>query len=1206
MLGRLLHLGSGGSTPTSTQPQQSNSRPVSSLDSVQEDIHTRNLLFPDAQSLFQQRNDQVFPLSPSPTTVPSTQAGPNAFDSNDDVDIDPRDVRVLVMQDTLGHMNASLLYDSHPAPSTPPPAERPNQPPESRRPMPSSRKGSLGQGSRPLVIQPENQPHRPGAFDRRGSVHGAFDRRGSVHSRTHSTAESDAQRAAREYREELATFSSCIFGNSELMSYKGTSTKVHVVPVESRSQDHASSAILGDGRSSIGRSAARSSKLSQSFTSQTYSSATAPFSGANGRPIERKKVLITRLFPVNLSSEENPIVTPQSRYSDDNSGFPFPSAPDDFAPRKKPPQPRQRRTPMYAVVLVVQLPPARVPSSATPKTAFRESGSYNEQDFFSSSFNSARPSWFNTTGSGIYGEPTDSSYSLDVEDRIDSLTQHWDIVIRTLTHLQSTIAASLRSLLKQSDISSPDPLSLAAQSQLVHQRSPSTADRRSIEVPRSKPPKSTVKLLSLPPNCLSTDVIIAAEINLARRRIVTGLKAARVVTGQGRWGIWRDEAIHTLKWTQTLSQGPFLYNLLTGFLAVHTDWLQALCPPTYRRRFLQNRRARVDEDLSLPSRTIIVSEDKMAARRLIFLLSAFLPANQQLPSNRPHRPSTSTSVSGFSHSPPTYIVPVLREESLRRKMNRRTGQHRASHSRTASQSTRPPSAFPQYAQFGIDRNRERRASDAASIRTTSLAMPNHDMVSRKSSAATTTTIMPETTLPHFSTLHTSEVSLHGRPESRHSIATDDLKRSLQRGESSGYASTASTDTRSQSSRWGSVISGLWSPRRRDSTSMSSPGQPHDAKLMAKNMSPRKDMLSTMVDEVALMRDENELDPGAQHQGPGPRAVRSHGGRRERLSFAQPDRPAGASGVFESPVKTSVNAEDGVIDVDFPFPEYIASFESAISSPSSSGYLSTPGIAGGLDAFEHLARPAADGDLPLNAAGWLNCFHPDFALQAIPPQHDLLEQVKATLRSEPTPLASLRLLGDTSEQWVDIGSTIIADTTTSAVYRLSLRRLVRLRSPSDKMGASSVGLTSFTAVTPQTPSILPHETPLEEHWTEETILQPDQNLKEAMEKALSVNMDGVREATSNQAQGSERTSSTSDSAAPETLPEATVTQPNLSEIPRVQCKTIVLSALEDIVRDATDRHDGRRTHDDDDVSSRKPQSVLTSAVRDWISGIESPE
>ena len=117
MIGRLLHLGTGGAASTPSQPQATISRPVSSLESVQEDIHTRNLLFPDPQALFQNRNDQVFPLSAAPLT-PSASGTSTAFDSNDDVDLDVRDVRVLIMQDTLGHSNASLLFDSQPSPAS--------------------------------------------------------------------------------------------------------------------------------------------------------------------------------------------------------------------------------------------------------------------------------------------------------------------------------------------------------------------------------------------------------------------------------------------------------------------------------------------------------------------------------------------------------------------------------------------------------------------------------------------------------------------------------------------------------------------------------------------------------------------------------------------------------------------------------------------------------------------------------------------------------------------------------------------------------------------------------------------------------------------------------------------------------------------------------------------------------------------------------
>ena len=92
---------------------------------------------------------------------------------------------------------------------------------------------------------------------------------------------------------------------------------------------------------------------------------------------------------------------------------------------------------------------------------------------------------------------------------------------------------------------------------------------------------------------------------------------------------------------------------------------------------------------------------------------------------------------------------------------------------------------------------------------------------RKSSAATTGTITPETSIPHFSIAHRSESFSHGRPGSSNSninsMATDHLKR-ITREDSAGSQGTVNRESRqgSQGSRWGSVISGLWSARRRDS------------------------------------------------------------------------------------------------------------------------------------------------------------------------------------------------------------------------------------------------------------------------------------------------------------------------------------------------------------------------------------------------------
>lgn len=1194
MIGRLLNLGTGGTGAANNQDQAPNGapRPLLSLDSVQEDIHTRNLLFPDAQTLYQHRNDQVFPFSTAPPT-PSTGSA-SAYDYNDEIDLDVRDVRILLMQDNLGATSASLLFDSHPVAEV----DRPSATNDVRRNPLSPRKGSVSH-SRPVSIHTESTQtqYRQGAFDRRGSIHG----------RNHSQAETDAQRAYREYREELTTFSSCIFGNSELMAYKGTSTKVHVVPSDTRMNDATS--IIGDGRSSIGRSSMRSSKLSQSFSSQAMSPTFAsmpPTASATPRQSDRKKVLITRLFPVTLSTEEvEPSVTPQNRYVDENTGFPFPPTIDEAATRKKKKQPKQRRTPMYAVVLVIQLPPAtsRLSSAVPSRSAFREPGSYNEQEVYSSSYNSVRANGggWNMFGSGMPTDPNESPFALDVEDRIDSLTQHWDIIMRTLTHLQSLSATRIHQLLKHADSASPGQQAPMLAHQSHSSRNANMNDRRSVELPRVKPVKSTTKLVSLLPNCLASDIDIASEVGLARSRIVMGIGAARVVTGQGRWGIWRDEAIWTAKWASSLNKGPFLYNVLTGFLATHIDWLSALSSPSYRRKAALQTRHKHEEDMSLPARTIIISDDKMAARRLIFLLSAFLPSNQQINPSRAHRASTSTSVGPFSNSPPTYVIPVLREESLRRKLNRRNGgNRRASHSRVGSQSARNSTVIPQFAQFGLDRNHQRRASDAASIRTTNLPLAGSDLVTRKSSTATTATITQEPTMPHFTILQRSESHLRHRPGSSSSFAADDLKRSLKRGESNASTSTTASRPPSSGLKWGNLMSGFWTPRRRDSMDSNTASQTSELRSPIKPAFSKTDRLAEMVQESVVLEETSDLPIG-----PSPRAsveasramARQSTNTKPRASFSQVDRTPDPTGVFESPVKTSINPDDGIIDVDVPFPDYIASFESAISSPSSSGYLSTPGLAGNLDFFEQSARITIDGDTPLNTAGWLSRFHPDFSLQAIPPQDHLLDKVKAAMRAEPTPAPTSIQEGGRDERWVDISSTILADTTTNTVSRLVYRRLVKTRVGSD--------LPASQLISAHTPSVLPYETQLDEEWIEEVIVDADKTLVVALEKVVSSNPEVALDMAPTLPKQAPSDFGDKSDITPDSLSETTEMAYSSTDVPRVQCKTVMLSALEEIIRDVVDQRD-----EEGDVRvsthARRRPNLLRDAVQSWVSNLETAE
>ncbi|KAI1330942.1 hypothetical protein F5Y16DRAFT_361688 [Xylariaceae sp. FL0255] len=1190
MLGKLLNLTSGAVGGASAQPTSPRNKIPPA--SVQEDLHTRSLLFPDTQSLFH-REDQLFPLPSSNTLQPGAQT--SVYDYDGDVDLDVSDVRIIIMQDALGTVNPSLLFDSHPSPAPERPAPLTNTsssqstPQDPRRTPISPRKGSQGQSSRPLVIQPGSPQPRQGAFDRRASIQ----------SRNYTYTETESQRAAREYREELASFSSCIFANTEVMAYKGTSTKVHIIPSDSRSAAVPNS-YVADGRGSLGRSSIRGSKLAQSFANDVGNGLFPTPSAA--RHADRKKILVTRLFPVNLPNDD--LDTPQG-LPDDSSGFPFPYSPDDSKPKKKKPKPVPKRTPMYAVALVVPLPTPSTnqATSATtvPKPTFRASSSYTESDAFSSSLGSARRTGWTMVGAGYGSESFESSFTADADDRMDFITQHWDIIMRTLTHLQSVVASALYPMLKQADSSAPDPYPGNASSQIG--RTSSVHSRRGSDASQIKLPKQYAKLVALQPNSLMQEHQVNDEVKTAQLRIVTGLCAARVVTGQGRWGPWREEARWVARWAGSREQGFFFFNLLTGFLATHTDWLQALSPIWYRRRYYQQQKTKTGEDTALPSRTIIVSDDKMAARRLVFLLSAFLPANQQVPSIRTQRPGTSASLAAFSHSPPSFVVPINKEESLRRKINRRQGQRGPSHTRSFSiqsqATTRSITGIPaQLAHLSIDSQQQERRSCEV-FKPANLPIAGSDLNTRKSSAATTNTVLADEAVAHFSTAQRGSLGRVARQEHRNSVAADDLKRSLHRVNSGGHSSQTSGHSR-QSSRWGSVISGLWSSKRRDS--IASTSQTADSLGIyegsigspAKPTAARTHKLTAMVNE----------GQGPTMEGDVPDTPRKQGFKQFDVQTRTPD-PTGA---FESPVKTSINDDDGVIDVDVPFPDYLTSFETAVSSPSSSGYLSTPGLGSGLDGFDQFSRLAIDGDAPLNVAGWLQRFHPDFTLQAIPPQKDLLDQVRDSLKAEPTPTVHPNLLSDDwpLEQWVDVGSAIIADTTNFTIKRLRYRRLVKPKAFAIRHTGSSLNPYSSSVMTP---ALSPYEQPIEEKINEELLVTLDAALIDAVEKVIAQTSDPSRGNSTTSSRSVSKRRGRSDSEASEPEDVAPETRLDVQQIPRVECKTVVLSALGGIVQDVADQREREsqttNRHAAYGMTDEK-ESTLRGAVRVWLENVELGE
>jgi hypothetical protein len=263
----------------------------------------------------------------------------------------------------------------------------------------------------------------------------------------------------------------------------------------------------------------------------------------------------------------------------------------------------------------------------------------------------------------------------------------------------------------------------------------------------------------------------------------------------------------------------------------------------------------------------------------------------------------------------------------------------------------------------------------------------------------------------------------------------------------------------------------------------------------------------------------------------------------------------------------------------------------------------------LDGFEQ-TRFAIEGDLPLNAAGWLNRFHPDFALQALPPQDNIMDKVKAALRAEPSPAPVTPQGSELSERWVDVSSVLIADTTTNSITRIVYRRLVRTRAPQERGSSGNyTGAFGSGGHVMLTPSILPYETQLEEEWIEEPIFSCDESLRDAVEKVIHLSGDaskGSSTTSSSQTPSDIQGSIESDCTMPDALSEVTQLANPPLEAPRVQCKTVILSALEDMFREAVDNRDTSHTGRESNRLSRQRQSMLRGAVQAWVSSMDAVE
>ncbi|ORY02054.1 folliculin-interacting protein N-terminus-domain-containing protein [Clohesyomyces aquaticus] len=1225
--------------------------PTTTLDSATEESHTRHLLYPETNTLYHPEG-QPYPLHGASLTLGSGYDGPLP-----EIDLEhPRDCRIIIAQDESGPMPRSILFDSKP---NPPRTESPTLPNTRARTFGSAAGGANTAGptfgglhARRSSLVTESTPRSPtvGGFTRVRTRGNSISSMPNIDER--SQPQPNAQARTKDSMDLVNICLDCMFGNTPL-NYRGNSNKLHIVPLEPRtSESTPHTPNLQDAALALGRSDGfrRRSNLAKSYTPSNLPPelprpATDSAETISKEP-RRRTIFITRMFSVTLPDEDpkpsnSSTPTPQSSLGKGN-GFPFPQGGAKAGAQKFPHPPQVRKTPMYAITIILHLPVATPSSTMRPpsrpghaKGGGHMSTSAPGHDSLGSSLDSDRRAGWAIIDSNFGVESLlSTSLNSDVDDRVDVIGQHWDVITRTLTSLQYIVHERILAQFKAADVSTPPVLQQP-------RNQPSRYSNKDMPV---QPPRRAMRLQ---PNALAFHQEVKKAVERAGNRVVSGMRIPRVLTGQGKWGVWREEARWLGRWAGRREENFFFFNLLTAFLGNHTEWLNHLGPKWHKKRHREQQKSSAGENLTISNRTVIVSPDKMAARRLIFLLAAFLPSNSSAlyDGASPMRPSTSASLRAYSQSPPTNMPPS-RKQSLRRQIKHRPrtkqsltnmrlqppAQNGTSLSTLESANGRSDSAaadVPEAPQQVPEAPRHSRRSSAHSIRT-SLVIPSmsDSAATTKSSTATVSEANPQSTVPvaHFTVPRTKSFgpSPEYRPESSDSLASANLMNTLQRS-STGHTSNPSTDS-GNTSRWGSFMS-FWSGRRESSTDHSDILQTTDDGLgnagMGYRVSERpRSQLEQMVHELSMDQeffgdgvDIYEKPTGntdlAGDSSPETHPIGGSSGVTPSAARPIPERPR----QFESALKLSVNEKDGVIDVDIPLPD----FGSPLQSPLLGGYTSASSQHGSsYGESSAFSMPYGEPDQPVNAAGWLKQFHPDFAVQAIKPYLDLERDIKQAMSAEPTPISSMAAPSFEQgplERWVDVCSALVADTRSFSIKRIRLRRLVKIiPTPTFQQPALTPGISGIPGRsqygnpysapgTISAPTMT--EIHLEEKFIEEQIMDFDATLIDAVDRVL---------AQSGQASRAESTSSSRSSSRRgrrDTRSGSDVG--HNAEVAQVDCKGIIFDALESVVKDVTaERNVKEKVKKESREKKRSSREVLAKTatdsslkegIRRWLAEVE---
>lgn len=1010
----------------------------------------------------------------------------------------------------------------------------------------------------------------------------------------------------------------CMFGSTGLPLVSGT--KLHVRPsrtMVSRSTQQNDVCPGSPEQVTSQSNMRRRTPLTRSTTADNLHlmSASAPAERVESHlsRSQSASVLITRLFTIDASESLSP------RSNSSGAQGPLPETEtqqqDCRSARRsssisEPPSARQFKCPAYAISLMIQLPSAsRQGWSAAPQVTSPMS-----------------PDSVGTSTENLWQEAKAPDGSPDGPDRdIEQVIIHWRLLTKLLDSYESVMRRKISNLLASADLAPNHPPMHAS----LKPVDKSMSDRSKLPVKGIKQPSQ--RTIQLPAEALQKLEDVQHEVSKFRQRVILLLRTRRVVTGQGRWGVWREEARWVRRWAGNREQNFFFYNLLTAFLGFHLDWLESLegiRARLYRSRSEKSRHAGPINQ----QQTVIVSPNKMASRRLIFLLAIFLPSTIPRVYDAMVMPKSHMVGSSFSQSPPSGI-PILRELSLRRTINRRQRGNRSSqgsaafHNRSLSFAGEASTLNRNEDQIVQSRSAQhsRRTSTARSIVTPVLAIAASGENNRKSSTTTTSTIVPETAAPvaHFSAFSPDPAlgtTPALRPGSSGSLASLSLQHALQRSESNEQ-SNASTASQSLG-RWGSMMSGFWSGRRESFTEEgeSLPTSTEGLGISGMSKMPVQSSYTRMSERTVEQAEAvSQAKRKSDTKGQSSQGLSGTDTLREALKQATGPEP-GAS-VTEAraiperpkdeifPVKLSVDDNDGIIDVDLSAPDtYASSFESPVGSPRAS--CTAPNSFNERSSIftrsPSKERPRRLSESSTNVAGWLKDYSPDFVLQAVKPYQGLRNDIKEALRAPPaseTLVKRTKVGDDESHGWRDVRTALVADATTFSIIRVCFQQRLRTRKQPPAGAPPSVDSG-------------PAEHTIEERIVEEPIMDHDPVLIDAVERILaqSGHPSRVQSQTPSRATSPSRSVRPLERAKPKSHYDLDLvprdkenTQTPATEVPKSECKKLVLGALEEVVRSVQAEQDGEtkgaRHLSGEPVRDGKeefPQgSTLREGVRRWL-------